>query len=797
MTLFHMSIYGAVIILAILLVRAFTLYKLPKKTFLILWAVALVRLLVPCEISSSLSLYSLLPENLIVEEQIDVHAPNSENPQKDFEDYYNHISKAEDNIVSVNQNSGAVYLPIEQPKGEIVPLPDADVTGEYTGKTSFSVLWNSLSLYLPTIWAIGVCVCALFFLTGYLRCLREFCTALPVTEDYAKEWLKQHSVNRTITIRQSDKISAPLTYGMLRPVILMPKKTDWNNHAQLDYVLYHEFTHIRRFDLLAKLVTIAAVCLHWFNPFVWLMYFFFNRDLELSCDDCVVKHFKEAKADYANTLIGMEEKKSFSAPLCNHFSKSAVEERITAIMKSKKTTIGMMVAAIIIVILVVVTLTTGRKNADKSPESSGSSVMTDSPTPTTPPNERRDDLPPAAENQVQSDLNVANGLDIQIMTDLFSEYRTMWIELFNSNLECGYYSNPAPEAVTINGISGYYKVLDERFPTMQSLIDYMETIYTPELAAELRKTYYLSADTAYPLLAELNGVLYTQPYHSSTNGFSKEFQFTNVQRNAEDTVTVTYQTGGTIFPNIVETGTITFRVMEKSSWRIADLDYDYKNIATEGLFEDTPASLPSFMGPDWYSAVDELMHGNTPENTVGLPYDTPVPDYTVSSMKAQATSYLAQCGLGTRFHADYYAVCETNGYTVYAADISYAKDSPSYFTIYHAYDDIGLVGKVIFRHRIAFYDTENLSHAWANYINMDDVVTMAKEEFAKFCNNKGYSPSCEITSIHMTSLETIKVEFSMPTSDNFDIYTEATVEFTYDFSAKEWNVSRYEEICNN
>lgn len=78
MTLLKMSFYGAVIILAILIIRAFTLHKLPKKTFLILWAVALVHLLVPFEIASGFSLYSLLPEALVVGEQTDNLTQNTE-----------------------------------------------------------------------------------------------------------------------------------------------------------------------------------------------------------------------------------------------------------------------------------------------------------------------------------------------------------------------------------------------------------------------------------------------------------------------------------------------------------------------------------------------------------------------------------------------------------------------------------------------------------------------------------------------------------------------------------------------
>lgn len=386
MTLLEMSFYGAVIILAILLIRAFTLHKLPKKTFLILWGVALLRLLVPFEISSEFSLYSRLPEELNVSKEADVHIPDPDNSYELFQNYADYLKEqgstqiVDDNVIIVKPTGGAIYLPNENPDVEAIPLPDVDTDVQFADKTTnpgavptgntsrgtLQTLITNVLPYLPALWLVGTLLCAAFFLISYIRCYLEFRTSLPVTEEYAVEWLKQHPLMRTISIRQSDKISAPLTYGIFRPVILMPKKTDWNNFTQLDYVLYHEFTHIRRFDLAAKLVMIVALCLHWFNPFVWVMYFFFNRDLELSCDDCVVKHFKESKADYAQTLIGMEEKKNFSTPLCNHFSKNAIEERITAIMKSKKTTTGMMIAAIVIIVIVVITLTTGRKDEDTS-----------------------------------------------------------------------------------------------------------------------------------------------------------------------------------------------------------------------------------------------------------------------------------------------------------------------------------------------------------------------------------------------------------------------------------------------
>lgn len=157
------------------------------------------------------------------------------------------------------------------------------------------------------VWAVGAAVCAVVFAAAYGRCCREFRASFPVENDVIRRWLQSHPLRRTIAIRQSGRISSPLTFGVLRPVILMPKKTDWTDETALRYVLEHEFVHIQRFDVLSKLLLIAAVCVHWFNPLVWVMYVLANRDLELSCDETVLRRFGgDVRAAYARVLIRME-----------------------------------------------------------------------------------------------------------------------------------------------------------------------------------------------------------------------------------------------------------------------------------------------------------------------------------------------------------------------------------------------------------------------------------------------------------------------------------------------------------
>lgn len=394
MTLLNMSLYGAVIILAVIIIRAFTLHKLPKQTFLILWAVALLRLLIPFEISSGFSLYSLLPEKdtaYVLE--------NSSDPLQAYSNAYNQTSE---HSVSVNKTGGLSQLPVEVPGPDAIHLPHLDTEAQSVpeNNTERPVSDNTVDYtpndfpLFPILWSVGALCCASFFFIAYKKCHAEFCASLPVTEAYAERWLKSHPLHRTIHIRQSDKISAPLTYGIFRPIILLPKKTDWENTEQLDYVLYHEFTHIRRFDLVAKLVMITTLCFHWFNPFVWIMYFFFNRDLELSCDECVVKHFEEANASYARTLIGMEERKNYTAPLCNHFSKNAIEERITAIMRMQKVTLGAILTGVLLIVIITVTLTTSPKETNAGTGRMPLVTTTPTPTPTPTPDPGPTATPP-------------------------------------------------------------------------------------------------------------------------------------------------------------------------------------------------------------------------------------------------------------------------------------------------------------------------------------------------------------------------------------------------------------------
>jgi len=305
MTLLEMSLSAAFLIAAIWGARSLAFNYLPKTAFLVLWLVALCRLLIPFSAPSAFSIFALFER------------------------------------AGVSPGSGQMGESVAF-AGPYTP-PSAQSAGTSAAGAPFS-----LSPIL-LVWLAGAAALGIWFAAQYFRSYREFRTSLPAEHPYISTWLKQHQTIRPIQIRVSDRIAAPLTYGIVRPVILLPRETDLEDETRLGYVLAHEFVHVRRLDALSKILLTAALCLHWFNPLVWVMAFLANRDLELTCDEAVVRQFGPACApDYAMTLIGMQERGNPS-PLHSGFSRYAIEERVRAIMKPKRTTLMGIIIAIIIV----------------------------------------------------------------------------------------------------------------------------------------------------------------------------------------------------------------------------------------------------------------------------------------------------------------------------------------------------------------------------------------------------------------------------------------------------------------
>lgn len=365
MDLLTMSLSAAVMIAAIVILRALLIDRLPKTTFLILWAVVLLRLLVPVSVPSAWSVYSLLQpkqqsiqtvqEESTVLPQVEpvVSQPSAittepvtpavDSAAGEAEEITATPARQESSSPTVKQST-----PTEQP-------PQA----EEKTKPAISLPMEPLAL----IWGVGAAALGLYFAVSYWRATREFDMSLPVEHPFCGEWLRRQKekmpLRRQIRIRQFDRIGTPLTYGVRRPTILLPNQTLEEQPKTLTYILTHEYVHIRRFDCVSKLLLSAALCLHWFNPLVWVMYVLANRDLELSCDEMVLRLLGiENRSAYAMALLEMEEKRSGFGALYSAFGKNAIEERIGAIMKMKKRSLLSAVMAVVLVFTLTACLAT-------------------------------------------------------------------------------------------------------------------------------------------------------------------------------------------------------------------------------------------------------------------------------------------------------------------------------------------------------------------------------------------------------------------------------------------------------
>ncbi|MBR7147858.1 MAG: peptidoglycan DD-metalloendopeptidase family protein [Firmicutes bacterium] len=304
-TVWSMSGSLSLLIGAVLVARGVWIHRLPKRTFSLLWTICAFRALLPAVPRSSVNIGSLLSKN-----QIRTFAGNASL----FGEVLDVVPEGMGAI-----ESGSMITESSTPIGEIL-------------------LW---------IWLFGVVASGVYFLTVYLSYRRIFAQSLPLN----KKLIWESGLLRSIQLRTSDRISAPLSYGLVCPVILFPASMDWEDSEALRMILDHEAVHIRRFDGLLKKVLALSLCLHWWNPMVWCMFRFGNRDVELACDEAVVrKAGLGLRESYALALIRMEERRGTRGVLYSHFSENAIEERITAIMKIKKTSGLALVCALCLVV---------------------------------------------------------------------------------------------------------------------------------------------------------------------------------------------------------------------------------------------------------------------------------------------------------------------------------------------------------------------------------------------------------------------------------------------------------------
>ena len=297
-TLLRMSAHGGAMIAVIALLRALFQHRVKRGVWLAAWGIAVLRLLIPLSVTSPASVYNLLRPSV--------------------------------RAVSVTP------VPVQ---AAVVAASTAPVRGPEP---------------LAAVWLCGALAVAGVCLGLHVRSLLRYRFSLPCET--------RTELPRRIRLRRLEGLPAPLTYGLLRPVILIPAHLSEDSPG-FRHILQHELSHVRHCDVGAKLLVLLALAVHWFNPLVWLMAWLISQDLEMRCDaDAVRALGAGTKKAYAQTLILAEEQKlmSFLQP---GFSHSGTAGRIRALVKGRSSTALSRVLAVALSALLIVCFATDRTQA--------------------------------------------------------------------------------------------------------------------------------------------------------------------------------------------------------------------------------------------------------------------------------------------------------------------------------------------------------------------------------------------------------------------------------------------------
>ena len=302
----NMSISASWLVLAVLLLR-FVLKKAPKWINVLLWGIVAVRLAFPFSIESALS---LIPSAETISPGIMM-----------------------DTVPSVQTGVPAINSVINPVIGSsLAPAPGASA--------------NPLQIWIPIlsiVWVVGVVALLLYTAVSY--------------------WRLRHKVSEAVILRdniyQSENVASPFVLGLFGPRIYLPYNMDGQD---LSHVVAHEQAHIRRRDHWWKPLGFLLLTIHWFNPLMWLAYVLLCRDIELACDEKVIKELgNEQRADYTQALVACSVNRRMIAACPLAFGEVGVKERVKSVMNYKKPAFWVIVLAVIACAVVAVCFLTNPK----------------------------------------------------------------------------------------------------------------------------------------------------------------------------------------------------------------------------------------------------------------------------------------------------------------------------------------------------------------------------------------------------------------------------------------------------
>lgn len=289
------SLAAGWLVLALLLLRPL-LKKTPKWLNPLFWGLVAIRLVCPFSLTSVLS---LLPS-------AEVFSP----------------ANVQFETPAVNTGIQALDEAVNPFLAEsLAPAPGASVNPLY--------IWMQM---LGILWAVVACGLLLYAVVQYLLLKGKLATACSVEED----------------VYESEAVPFPFLLGFIHPAIYLPASL---KEPARSYVVAHEKSHLKRYDHWAKAFGYGLACLYWFHPLIWVGYWLFCRDLELACDERVLRSLEPAqRIEYSQTLLSMAAKGSHrGCPLA--FGETGVKERIRFALAYRKTKVWVTVVAVLLCIL--------------------------------------------------------------------------------------------------------------------------------------------------------------------------------------------------------------------------------------------------------------------------------------------------------------------------------------------------------------------------------------------------------------------------------------------------------------
>ena len=335
----HMSLTGSYIILFVLLMRL-ALRKAPKVFSYVLWAVVLFRLLCPVSISSALSVLNFTPTAAA---QPQGAVTTVEHPV--ILDIYMGGPILSEEPEAENSNQIPAITP-SFPENRVDPAPVPDAVDQQASAEPV----RDLLRYAVTIWLQGMGV---LFVYNIYACLR--------LSSYTAG-----AVRLRKNIYLGDHIPTPFVKGLIRPKIYLPSTLA---EAERKYIIAHERCHIKRWDPLWKLLGYIALCIHWFNPLVWLAFALSAKDMEMSCDEAVIGMYgPKIRAEYSASLLRLATGHRFVALTPLAFGEGDTKGRVMNMAKWKKPGFWAMLCAAIVCIAVLAACATNPSETNPQAE---------------------------------------------------------------------------------------------------------------------------------------------------------------------------------------------------------------------------------------------------------------------------------------------------------------------------------------------------------------------------------------------------------------------------------------------